>query len=69
MKGSVPQMRVVVLVVMVGTRLGAPGGDGTLKSRPHTTPKGHRFGSGFGHPALAGADVAGVVGEASWAFP
>jgi hypothetical protein len=29
-KGSVPQIRVVVFVVMVGTRLGDSGGDGTL---------------------------------------
>jgi hypothetical protein len=55
-------MRVVVFVVMVGTRFGDSGGDGTLKSRPHTTPNGHRFGSAVGQPA-AGGDVVGEVAE------
>jgi hypothetical protein len=69
-KGSVPQIRVVVLVAMVGIRLGDSGGDGTLKSRPHTTPNGHSLGSAAGHPALAGGGVAGVMAaRAPWAFP
>src|SRR2546425_4217377 len=61
-KGSVPQIRVVVLVAMVGTRLGDSGGDGTLKSRPHTTPNGHRFGLGCGHPPVEGACLASKGG-------
>jgi hypothetical protein len=56
-KGSVPQIRVVVFVAMVGIRLGDSGGDGTLKSRPHTTPNGHFFGSAAGHPAAGGGAV------------
>jgi hypothetical protein len=82
-KASVPQIRVVALVVMVGTRLGDCGGEGTLKSRLQTTPNGHRFGSAFGHPPVAGAgevvEVAPVavlvvvpplvIVWASWAFP
>jgi hypothetical protein len=54
-KGSVPQIRVVVLVVMVGIRLGDSGGDGTLKSLLKTTPSGQKFGSAAGHrlPLLA----------------
>jgi hypothetical protein len=57
-------MRVVVFVAMVGTRFGDSGGDATLKSRPHTTPNGHRTGSAAGHPAAGGelAEVL-VVGE------
>jgi hypothetical protein len=63
-KGVVPQIRVVVLVVKVGMRLGASGGEGTLKSRPQTTPKGQKLGSALGHPLAAGLAVGLALGLA-----